>query len=266
MFDTIPMVVDLTRNGEYTQKTNDIQISMLLKYYNSDILISQIDQKIANRNQFDLISPNLIDSFENNFNELRKKYPEDINNITDVRERLYIDIINKIQANCGIIDIVDLGGVNIYDLTSVLYSFFISDYVNNIIKLFANFIFTQRTALYNDLNLDQFKKDKDSSNVHYKKVYNDPIIAVIISKFNYILQSISTLDMSFEQLITSGYYELDARAISILKHVITVNDFYKIICYTALNDPNHHMLSEMKLKLQALTQQQYPNAKPIITF
>ncbi len=162
MFDTIPMVVDLTRNGEYTQKTNDMQISMLLKYYNSDILISQIDQKIANRNQFDLISPNLIDSFENNFNELRKKYPEDINNITDVRERLYIDIINKIQANCGIIDIVDLGGVNIYDLTSVLYSFFISDYVNNIIKLFANFIFTQRTALYNDLNLDQFKKDKDS--------------------------------------------------------------------------------------------------------
>jgi hypothetical protein len=72
--------------------------------------------------------------------------------------------------------------------------------------------------------------------------------------------------MSFEQLITSGYYELDARAISILNRVITVNDFYKIICYTALNDPNHHMLSEMKLKLQALTQQQYPNAKPIITF
>ena len=96
MFDTIPMAVDLTRNGEYTQKTNDMQISMLLKYYNSDILISQIDQKIANRNQFDLISPNLIDSFENNFNELRKKYPEDINNITDVRERLYIDIINII--------------------------------------------------------------------------------------------------------------------------------------------------------------------------
>ena len=81
--------------------------------YDDNYNLLRIDQKIANRNQFDLISPNLIDSFENNFNELRKKYPEDINNITDVRERLYIDIINKIQANCGIIDIVDLRGVNI---------------------------------------------------------------------------------------------------------------------------------------------------------
>lgn len=220
------MSYDVANFSEYTIRTEN-QISVLLSHFDSNLIYEIIKDIVTRRTEsynFNQL-PNIPGGFETYFKQMKIDYPADLDDIEQKRTEAYSQIIETICQSHG------LGyngvGIDLYSPAFYLYDFLISGFNNHLISFFTNFIVSEKNNLYESLNLANFKKNKDSSTLYNKKVYEDPKLAVISANLEYVIGCICTFDIPWEVLIDNAIEDINLR--SFMKTIVSpIYDFFKM--------------------------------------
>jgi hypothetical protein len=199
------MPTDLYRNDQVYNMVAEGEIAQLLSRFSGSYIMDVIDSHLRNRYAFNpaVSNPNIVSSFELNFKDMMSRFPTDADNIVSVRYETYLAIINKI---CSEFNLQYIGNEpDCFSLAYNLYDFLVSGYSRNIINFFASYIFANREQLYSAMGLERFRKNKDSGNNYVKKVYNDPVVAVIIARIKDVVYYISGFDISIYSILSFNY-------------------------------------------------------------
>lgn len=232
--------------------SSENNLTELLAHFDSGFVLNIIEDKINNRGYNSIPESNIIKSFEENFKVMRESFPGDGENINLVRTRVYTEIIsilcNGFNLNCILDDSTDL-----YSAAYYLYDFLICNSAPIMINFFTAFIINNKDSLYNSLNLDSYKKSKDSSTLYNKRIFIDPKYITISANLEMVLQHIVTIDISLENILQTTY--VNPQIIMFLSEIITdkgdyFNDFYCKL----LSDPNYLpvILTDIRLQLQKI--------------
>lgn len=249
-------MIDYHRNSGIYNMVAEGEVADILAHYNSDYIMSIIKENIANRlscADISLESTNIVTAFEINFKSLLTQYPNDTENIMQARQETYNEIITnicnafKLQFNAG--DESDSGyGVDRYNAAFYLYDIFISGLMRNTVNFFAKYIVQNKEALYNNLELYKYKKDRDSTTMYAKSAYNDITIASIISKIKNVIYYISGFDLNLYTILSYNYNEQTRDFIYSIA-TPTENIFNTLFCKYCENPT---VLTEIRLAIQQI--------------
>lgn len=225
------------------------ELASILNYFNEDYINNIIDYNLINK--FKPYNPpiaNLVSSFELNFNTMIDNYGA-LEEIKQQRISTYMHIIEYI-CNYYNMD-YSIEGADIYSAAHVIYDLFISNFSNNIINFFTNYIIKERNTLYNGLNLISLKKNKDSSTLYSKKIFYKSVkIGAINANMELVLDSIKVFDIPFEEVLSFIYPK------NIVNFIISIirprDDFYKSVFVPIIDNPEHRssLITSIRLNLQ----------------
>lgn len=256
------MPIMLNRNENHYNRIAEGEVANLLAHFNSDYVMNTILSNINNRFNYNPIVPtmNLVSSFEINFKDLIANYPMDKDNINQTRNEVYADIINAICSSFGLQIIND--DIDLYIAAYNLYDIFVANYSKIAISFFSNYIYHNRVALYNAMDMARHKKDKDSSSVYFKKIYNDIETGILVGKIKETTYFISGIDIGlYDYLMMSRLYNKETcdYIMSIVQPIgdIFKNEFCKVI-------ENPTILTDIRLCIQTIVEQSTESSKPNI--
>ena len=186
--------------------SNEYNITEILAHFDSDYIISTMEDKLQEIDfASSLIQPNIIASFEENFKLMREEFPGDEANTNAVRLRVYkqiIDILcNKFNLQFNELD----ENIDLYTAAFYAYDFLVCNRNNIMVNFFTSFIVNNKDSLYDALNLDLLKKNKDSSVIYGKKIYTDQKYIIISANIEKVIKYISTLDIKLLNIFQSTY-------------------------------------------------------------
>jgi len=256
-------MTDLYRNDQVFTMVAEGEIAKLLSQFSDSYVIDVIDRNLANRFSYNPVSanPNIVSSFEMNFKDMMNRYPTDQENCMNVRHETYLTIINKI---CNAFNMQYVGNEpDLFSIAYNLYDLFVSGYSRNIIKFFSTYIYANRNILYANMGLERYKKSKDSSSSSVKRIYNDPVTAIVITRIKDVIYYISGFDINLYQFLSSVY------SIPVADYIIQniqptgMSDLYKDeFCAKAMATPT--LLTEIRSAIQQMMQADMIQQQPII--
>ena len=234
------MSVNINISKDYNIMTQN-ELNTVLASFESEFIFSVIKDNLAmkyNDAFINIVKPNVVSAFENTFNNLKEIYPMDHDNIMNVRQQTYEEIVDILCAEYNLSkgdcydDLLDK-----YTLTYYLYDFLVANFTNNIVEFFSNYIFREKDAIYDYFNLDQFKKNRDSSTLYGRKAYTDMKLAIINANLVNILTSMQSFDISLNDIYTLTYK--DPHVVGMFRQNISDNgDFYKSYYCNVIRDQN----------------------------
>lgn len=247
--------------GNYTQSgisslASEYEVAEVLAHFNSQYIFDVIQDKINTRFNPTIVmsgtNPNIVLSFEDNFNRCKAVYPDDIPNIEQVRIETYKEIIDIIKENYGI-GFIYHEGIEAYTYAYYMYDFFVCNFANYIAKFFAQYIFDNKDILYASLGLDAYKKQKDSTTSYGKKVYEDSKLAIISANIVYVVNSMKAIDIRPRDIFSVIYGNLD------IVNMLTVSiqfpyDLFKQLFYSIPPDYEPILFTNIRLYLQQMVQ------------
>jgi len=242
------MSVDLYRNDQIYNMVAEGEVAELLSRFNNSYVMDVIDNSIKNRYAYNptVSNPNIVNSYEINFKDMLNNYPTDSDSIMSIRNEVYLNIINKI---CNTFNIQYLGDEpDCYIIAYNLYDLFVSGYARNIINFFARYIYFNRNVLYSNMGLDRYKKVKDSSSNYIRKVYDDPIVAIIIARIKEVIYYISGFDIDFYTFLMMNYNK--DMCDYIYQNVQPFGNIFKDEFCQVINNPA--ILTEIRIAIQKL--------------
>jgi len=244
------------------------EVSDILSHFNSDFVFDIIKDNINNRfNYFQLAMVNIPASFEARFKTAKLQFPENVDQIEEIRIDTYNQILNILANNFN----VQINYNNITDVYSAayyLYDFLVSNFSNNLVSFFANYIVKEKNSLYEGfanyivkeknslyegLQLARFKKSKDSSTIYAKKLYKNPKLAIINANLDYVIDNICAFDISFYTILNTIYQ--DKNIIKYLSDIcLPIYDFFKTT-YASLLQSQYRpiLLTNIRLEIQRLS-------------
>lgn len=229
---------------------SDNQLASILSYFDSDYIHSIVDNSLQCRfRPYNPPMPNLVNSLEMDYKSVINQYTE-TEESKQIRYSSYCDIIRIICDRCDID--YNIENVDIYSAASTIYDLLISNFTNNIINFFTNYIIKERNTLYNGLNLAALKKNKDSSTIYNKKIFSNSIkMAIINANLEYVLDSIKVFDIPFEEILSFIYPKEICNFIT--STFLPRNDFYKTTFVPILEIPECKvlLLTSIRLNLQS---------------
>lgn len=229
------------------------EVSDILSHFNSDFVFDIIKDNINNRfNYFQLAMVNIPASFESRFKQAKLTYPENADQIESVRLDTYNQILKILSNSCSIS--VNYNNItDIYSAAYYLYDFFVSNFSNNLVTFFANYIVKEKNMLYDALHLAEYKKNKDSSTIYSKKLYKNSKLAIINANLDYVIDNICVFDMPFYTILNTIYQ--DKNIIKYLNDIcIPVYDFFKYTYIPILQSQFRPMiLTNIRLEIQRLS-------------
>lgn len=244
--------------GNYTQRamnglTAEYEVSEVLEHFNSQYIFDVITEKISNRFNLSMImsasNPNIVLAFEDNFKRCMAVYPADINNIKEVREETYEEIVDIIAKAYGF-TVNFIEGIDMYWYAYQLYDFFVCNYANYIATFFAKYIYNNRVDIYNAFNLDAVKKVKEGAIAYGKKVFNDSKLAVILTNIVYVVNGMVSFDITFETILNYIYGNINIVQ-PLLASLTFPYDVYKQLFYNSVSPDYQPMLiTNIRLALQ----------------
>ena len=242
---------EFTTNSQIYAIATENEISNILSHFSSEYIMDIINDNLNKRLSYTMIpNPNIVNSFESNFRNLLSEYPFGSENIKDVREATYKEIIN-ILCNYYNLQFNDTGDIDYFTAASCLYEFLISNFISGLTNFFCAFIISEKDNLYASLELENLKKNKDSSTTYNKKIYQDQKLAIINSNIYIVLNQIATYGINLYDIIRTIYPHPDIY--TFFENIISDNgDFYKTAYIALLNDeysrPN--LITNIRLTLQ----------------
>lgn len=186
--------------------SSEYNITELLAHFDSDYIIDTMQDKLKEIDfASTLIQPNIVASFEENFKLMKEQFPGDEININMVRQRVYTDIVNLLCAKFNLqFNALD-ESIDMYTAAFYAYDFLVCNRNAIMINFFTSFIVNNKDSLYNSLNLDAAKKNKDSSMMYGKKIYADQKYITISANIEKVIKYISTLDIKLINIFQSTY-------------------------------------------------------------
>lgn len=223
------------------QIVSEANLSNVLSHFNTELIFDMVEDNINNRfNNYQSVIPNIISAYEANFKQLLLEYPMGQQEINEVREETYMEIIDMLCNRYNLTYNYE-GQHDVYSSAFTLYQFLVSAFRNNIVAFFANFIYKEKNNLYESLQLAQFRKNKDSNSIYNKKIYKNPKLAVIVSKIDYVIDSICRFDIDFLTMLK--YMTPDKNIIDFINTIVAPNiDFFKQFVVPTIQGVNRSMI------------------------
>lgn len=182
-------------------------LAEILSVFNSDYVFDVVKSHIGRRYNYNIISnPNAVNVFKANFDNIRKDFAMDSNNIAVKEEETYLYIISLICDTCKVEFDTDTED-NIYVLASTIYDFLVTGYSKYMINFLTNMIIHDTENIYQQLNLEEEKKNKDSGTIYSKKTISNDKLAIINANLYNVLKYISTLDIHMDDILDVTYNE-----------------------------------------------------------
>lgn len=241
-------MIDLYRNDQIYDMVAEGEVATLLSRFSSSYVLDVITNNIRNRYAYNptVSNPNIVNSYEINFKDMLSRFPSDADNIMSIRYETYLYIINKI---CSYFGIQYVGNEpDCYILAYNLYDLFVSGYARNIINFFARYIYTNRVQLYDAMNLDRYKKVKDSTSNYMRKTYNDQTVSIIIARIKEVIYYISGFDIDFYTFLSFNYNRDTCDFI--YQNIQPFGNIFKDEFCQVINNPA--VLTEIRIAIQKL--------------
>lgn len=231
----------------------EVECAELLQHFNSDFIFNVIRNSLDNKFKFNAFLPvtNVVGSFEQNFKVMQNNYPSDRDNIIMVRLSTYNQIIDLLCKDYNL-QFNNNEDLEHYSVAYYLYDFLVANYKVYMIYFFASFIHKEKNYIYDSLNLEALKKNKDSSTIYGKKVYKDTKIAVISTNLDYVLNNIRSFDIDLDIILNTVTNKNVASLL--LNYISPINDFYKEFYCSAINSEFYpELLTNIRLEIQKLS-------------
>lgn len=237
------------------QINNEYNVTKLLAHFDSNYILDILQDKLENISfASSLIESNIIGAFESNFKAMNDQFSGDSQNIRNIREQVYIDIIRILTEKFNLeFNTVD-PNIDLYTAAYYLYDFLICNRNNILINFFTAFIVNNKDSLYDALNLEEYKKNKDSASAYGKHIYKDNQKYTIISaNMSSVINYISTLDITLLNIFQSTYK--DRNLVLFLDNAFAdKGNFFKDYYCSILNNPMELpiIITNIRLALQSL--------------
>lgn len=186
--------------------SNEFNITELLAHFDANYIFDVLNDKLENIDySASLPEPNIVVSFEENFKLMNENYPGDSQNIRTIREQVYTDIIkilcDKFNLQFNTVD----DTIDKYTAAFYLYDFLVCNRNNIMVNFFVSFIVNNKESLCRFLNLEDFRKSKDSAAAYSKRVYEDQKYAIISANMTKVINHIANLDITLLNIFQSTY-------------------------------------------------------------
>lgn len=246
------MSLDVIQSNNYTI-VSEGRIATILSQFDKNIVYSIIQDIINTRSSYYNYNmpTNIPASYESNFKQMMIDFPSEKETIDIKRYNIYNDIINILCNSHGLC----FNGQAMQDLYSAafhLYNLLISNFNNNIISFFINYIIREKNNLYDGLRLNDYKKNKDTSTAYNKKMYKNTKLAIIAANLEYVIDNICVFDISFDVLLNYIYIDKNISRF-ILSIVSPMCDFYKTMFTPLIGDNSGIraiLISAIRIELQ----------------
>ena len=243
---------ELYRNSGIYNIIAEGEIANILSKFDSSYIMDVIDSNLSNRFAYNptLSNPNIVNSYELNFNGMIDNFPDDADNIKSIRQETYLTIINKI---CNAFNLTYIGDQpDCYILAYNMYDLFVSGYSRNIINFFSRYIYNYCGEIYNNMGLDKYKKNKDTTTNYIRKVYggNAKYIDIVIARIREVIYYISGFDIDMYTFLTYIYDRVTCDYINSI--IIPTGNIFKENFCSILEMPV--ILTEIRLNIQQLMQ------------
>lgn len=191
----------LLNSGEYNVEAETAAASLLSRF-NSQYIFDICNYTLQNRQVSSIIEkPNIVNSFELSFNELKAMYQDDILNINNTRDESYLEIIRSV-CNFDDMEFIDQGEITHFPLACHFYYLMACGYIKCMTHFFTRYIYANRIDLYESLKIGDMKKNKDTSTIYNRKVYKKDLrLGLIISNIDYVVNAICANDITFEEIL-----------------------------------------------------------------
>ena len=245
-------------NSQAYNVATENELAEVLSHYNSDFVFSIVDEALKSRFTGVPIAivPNVVGAWEQNFKAIMDLYGSESSDsnqqVHRIRNETYLEIINTICKEFSLNFTID-ENVDTYSAAFHLYDLMVCNFMHNMTSFFANFIYKERSSLYDSLGLSEMKKNKDSSTIYGKKIYKDIKLAVINANIDMVITAICDMDIPFHSIISNicgNNSELKKYYISI---VSAEPDFFNKAYVTVLNsDIRADIITNIRFKLQEI--------------
>ena len=241
--------MNLAQNSDYNIVSSNEVASIICRFTPemiSDVVESSLESKYRS------YSPelaNIVMSIEENYRMAQTGLPEFSSEIVSQRYNIYLQIIQQV---CSTHNLQFIGMNNeaiyqdIYTAAYTIYEFLISRYNLYLINFFTNYINREKNTIYESLELAAKRKE---ASPYSKKIYknSNQKLAIIHANLEYVIQSICSYDIDFEQ-----YTELRNKARYISSLVIDTGDFFKRLCVPYIQNNFGPLTTQIKFALQEM--------------
>lgn len=242
-------------NSQAYSIATENELAEILSNYNTDFVYSIVTETMKKRFQIvPVVSPpNVVGEWEQNFKAILSQYGSESHaEILRVREETYKEIINTICNEYKLNFTID-DSIDVYSAAFYLYDLFACRFTEYLIYFIANFIYKERSSIY-ETGLSEFKKNKDSSTIYGKKIYKDIKIAVINANIDYIISEIiCNMDIPFYAIISIIFGNNSDLKKFIFSIISAGPEFFEEIYKPILNsDIRPELITAIRFKLQEI--------------
>ena len=242
------MPTDIYHNDQVYNMVAEGEVAQLLAHFSNSYILDVITSNIQNRFAYNtsVSNPNIVASFEMNFKDILASYPSDADNIVEIRQETYLRVINDICNGFGGIAYVG-ENIDCYSIAYNLYDLFVCNYSKNIINFFINYILSNMNELYDNIGLEKYKKEKDSTSNYVKRIYDDQILATIISRIKDVIYYISGFDIGL--VVFMSYCNYNTTFINfIMDNIVETDYIFKREFLHILDNPA--LITDIRISIQ----------------
>lgn len=247
------MIVRGEQKAYYQQAEGEL--SVILSNFDTNYIYGTVEDLIDERNNEFVLEPkaNYVSSLESVFKDMMATYSSDKENIMFVRQQTYREIIRIISLKTGIRVFYDEDNTDIFALSKYLYDLTISEYDLSVFNFLFNYIMTQKDYIYNALDMEKLKKNKDITTLYNRQLYMFPKLAIVNANLDQCVKMISNMEFSVEQFLGFVYYNRQHTAMNFLiNHIDSSADLYNILVKPLCDNPYTYapMITSVKLEIQ----------------
>ena len=243
----------LTNTQPY-QISNEYNITELLAHFDSNYIFDLLNDKLDNIDYTaSLPESNIVASFEQNFKLMNENFPGDSQNIRNIRESVYRNIIDILTKRFNLEFNYSDDTIDLYSAAYYLYDFLVCSRNEIMVQFFTAFIINNKESMFSMLNTEDFRKNKDSAAAYGKRVYDDMKFAVISANITTIINYISTLDIALVNIFQSVY--VSPQVVMFLDNAFAdKGNFFRDFYCSVLNKPEilPVIITNIRLRLQQI--------------
>lgn len=242
-------------NGtELYQISGSYDIAEVLARFDSNFIFDVIQDKLDHISfASSSTESNIVEAFETNFKAMNEQFPGDSHNIKEIRQRVYTDIIRILTEKFNLAFNYEDDTIDIYMAAYYLYDFLVCNRNKIMVNFFVAFIINNKDNLCQSLNMEDFRKSKDSAAAYGKRLYDDNKFAIISANINTVIANISELDVTLFNIFQSTYK--DPMVLDLLANAFAdKGNFFKNYYCSILNNPEELpiVITNIRLYLQSL--------------
>lgn len=236
------------------------ELAVVLSSFNTAFIYDTIANKLDSRFDYVIstVNGNVVQACDQSFKYIKATYPYNVPEINRVEAETYQEIV-KILCDYYKISYVlpeyednDAQRAMYFFVAYHLYDFLVANFFNYITLFYANYLISNKDAIYQSMGLDKFKKEKNSSISYAKQVYTDPKIASISANIIHVVKNMSTFDITVHDILSYVYGRPDivepiSRIISNIDY-----DFFKTM-YKVPIEIEAILFTNIRLHLQSLS-------------